>query len=323
MNLAAIYQDFQMDLKHIEYDLINSLQTEQKDLHAASLHPLKAGGKRLRPLFVLLAGQFGNGDKDKLNKLATAMELIHMATLVHDDVIDHSSTRRGQKTVRALWDDQIAVTTGNFIFSRALEQISEFKDPVIHQLFSSILLHMCKGEILQSRDLFNINQSLRHYLHRIKRKTAILFAISCQLGSLVTKADPQITQMLYTYGYYVGMAFQLIDDVLDFEGTEDVIGKPAGSDLRQGNITLPVIYALEYASNKESERIKRYIMTYGESESIEEILSIVHQAGGIQYTKELAKRYLHKANLITTELPECRAQYSLQWITHFLANRTY
>lgn len=323
MNLQAIYQDFKRDLALIEHDLVVSLQTDQEALCKASLHPLEAGGKRLRPLFVLLSGQFGKYDVDKLKKLAVSMELIHMATLVHDDVIDNSSMRRGRKTVRALWDDQVAMISGDFTFSRALERITELKNPYIHRSFSQTLLHMCKGEILQFQDLFNKDQSLRNYLHRIKRKTAILFAISCQLGALVSEAEQRIIQQLHAYGYYIGMAFQLIDDILDFEGDARVVGKPVGSDLLQGNVTLPVIYALHHAPDEARKLIGRYLDSQGREESLGEVLSIIHQVGGIQYTKDLAKRYIHKAICVTKKFPECTTQHTLQWITHFLANRSY
>lgn len=323
MNLQAIYQEFQSDLKLIEHDLVVSLQTDQEALYNAALHPLEAGGKRLRPLFVLLAGQFGNYDLDKLKKLAISMELIHMATLVHDDVIDNSSIRRGRKTVRALWDDRIAMISGDFTFSRALERITELKNPHIHQIFSHTLLQMCKGEILQFRDLFNKDQSLRNYLHRIKRKTAILFAASCQLGALVSLAEQGIIRQLWAYGYYIGMAFQLIDDILDFEGNASVVGKPVGSDLRQGNITLPVIYTLSHARLEDKMKIERYLDSQGREESLGEILAMVKKVGGIHFTKELAQQYLHKAINVTKKLPECTTQHTLQWITHFLANRSY
>lgn len=323
MNLQAIYQDYKNDLARIEHDLSDSLHTNQEDLYRAVVHPLEAGGKRLRPLFVLLAGKFGNYELDPLKKLAISMELIHMATLVHDDVIDQSSMRRGRKTVRTLWSDQVAMFSGDFTFSRALEKISELHNPFIHQLFSKTLLQMCKGEVLQFHDLFNKNQSLRHYLHRIKRKTAILFAISCQLGALVSQTKPRIIRQLTAYGYSVGMAFQLIDDILDFKGKVDVIGKPTGSDLRQGNVTLPVIYALHHASTPERMKIERYLESQGKEESIDEILPIVDKAGGIEFTRDLASRYVHKAIETTKQLPKNPTQYTLQWIAQFLVHRPY
>lgn len=323
MNLKAIYNDFKNDLILIEQDLVRSLRTSQETLRDASLHPLEAGGKRLRPLFVLLAGRLGEYHFDRLQSLATSMELIHMATLVHDDVIDNASLRRGRKTVRTFWDDQVAMISGDFTFSRALERLGQLKNPLIHQKLSSALLQMCKGEILQFQDLFNKNQSLRHYLHRIKRKTAILFAISCQLGALVSEAKPNIIREITAYGYYVGMAFQLIDDTLDFEGDVGVIGKPVGNDLRQGNVTLPVIYALEQAQKEERIKIERFLDSDGKDGYIEDIISIVHSVGGIQFSKNLANRYLHKAICATHKLPKNTTQYTLQWIANSLANRSY
>jgi heptaprenyl diphosphate synthase len=323
MNLQDIYQNLKKDLQQIEAKLEESVQTNHPELHDSATHLLKAGGKRMRPVFVLLSGHLGTYDADRLRQVAVALELIHMATLVHDDVIDDADLRRGKRTVKAEWDNRVAMYTGDYIFARALEGITRIEDPEVQQILSRAIMRMCQGEITQIQDLYNARQSLRRYLHRIKRKTALLMAISCQLGALVSGAVPEMVRRLYAYGYYVGMAFQLTDDVLDITGDEQVLGKPAGSDLRQGNVTLPVIYAISHASPSNREKILTHLETEGKEGSVEEILSIVRESGGVEYAMELSKRYLQKAVLSLEFLPSSHASESLRLIAEFIVRRSY
>ncbi len=323
MNLQDIYQNLKNDLRRIEDKLEESVQTNHTELNDSATHLLKAGGKRMRPVFVLLSGQLGTYDADRLWQVAVALELIHMATLVHDDVIDDAELRRGRKTVKAEWDNRVAMYTGDYILARALEGITRIEDPEVQQILSRAIYRMCQGEITQIQDLYNARQSLRRYLHRIKKKTALLMAISCQLGAMVSGADPKMVRCLYSYGYYVGMAFQLTDDVLDITGDEQVLGKPAGSDLRQGNVTLPAIYALHHSSPLNREKILTHLNSEGKKGSVKEILSIVRQSGGVEYAMELSKRYLEKAVLSLESLPFSRARESLRLIAEFIVSRSY
>lgn len=323
MNLQEIYQNLKKDLELIEKELGDSVQTNHEQLVASATHLLKAGGKRMRPVFVLLSGHFGTYEIERLKKVAVALELIHMATLVHDDVIDDAETRRGRRTVKAEWDNRVAMYTGDYIFARALEGITRIGDPRVHQILATAIVRMCQGEIAQIQDLYQKDQSLRRYLHRIKRKTALLMAISCQIGALVSGASLSKVRNLFSYGYYVGMAFQLTDDVLDLTGDEKVLGKPAGSDLRQGNVTLPVIFALNHAPDQERELIEQYLQSEGKEGSIEEILSIIRQAGGVEYTLELSKRYLQKAIASLKALPPSLERESLRMIAEFIVQRSY
>ncbi|SFJ58025.1 heptaprenyl diphosphate synthase component II [Thermoflavimicrobium dichotomicum] len=323
MNLQEIYKGLQNDLQLIEEELEQTVDSEVDQLQASSLHLLKAGGKRIRPVFVLLSGHFGKYDVEKLRKVAVALELIHMATLVHDDVIDNADLRRGRQTVRAQWDNRVAMYTGDYILAQALQVITQLKEPMVHQILAKAMKEMCIGEIEQIRDLYNQNQSLKRYLQRIKRKTAFLIAISCQLGALVSGASLDIVQKCYLYGYYVGMAFQMTDDVLDLVGEEKSLGKPAGSDLRQGNVTLPVIYALCHEEPANRKVIECYLQSKGESNNFEEVLELIRKSGGIDFTIGLSQRYLKKALQVLEKLPASHASQSLQFITEFIVRRSY
>lgn len=323
MNLQRIYQELKSDLQEVEQGLSQSIQTDHPDLHKTSSHLLLAGGKRIRPIFVLLSGHFGIFDLEKLKRVAITLELIHMATLVHDDVIDDAKTRRGRLTVKEKWDNQVAMVTGDYILASALNEMSKIEIPEVHQILSSTMIEVCRGEIEQIRDLFQMNPSIKRYFHRIKRKTALLMAISCKLGAVVCQASPDIVNKLYSYGYYVGMAFQMIDDVLDFTGDEKTLGKPAGSDLRQGNVTLPVVYLLVHGQKEEKEIIINYLKSRGTSGSLQQVISMVKNSSGIPFTMNLAKRYLQKALQAIEPLPTIRQKQSMYEITEFVLQRSY
>lgn len=241
MKLLQLYAAMKSDLQAIEDQMAQTVTSDLPILSETSLHLLKAGGKRIRPVLVLLAGKFGNYSMESLKKVAVPLELIHMATLVHDDVIDDAETRRGQLTVKSKWDNRIAMFISDYIYAKALTVITELDKPRIHQILSGAIVQMCIGEMEQIRDFFNVDQSVRNYLRRIRRKTALLIAISCQLGAMAADAPARTSQALYRFGYNIGMLFQITDDLLDLCGTEKAIGKPPGSDLRQGNITLLIV----------------------------------------------------------------------------------
>lgn len=323
MNLQEIYYVIKKDLEWIEEELQNTIATEQPILNDSSAHLLEAGGKRMRPVFVLLSGRFGRYEREELKRVAVALELIHMATLVHDDVIDNADTRRGRSTIKAEWDNKVAMYTGDFLLARALIELSSLKEKAVHPILAKAMTLVCLGEIDQIEDLYSESLSLRRYLHRIKRKTALLMSVSCQSGALVSQASPRHVQWLKAYGYYVGMAFQLTDDVLDFVGDEKTLGKPAGNDLRQGNVTLPVIYTLSQADEKERDLILSYLRSRGEAQSLPQVLQLVRKSGGIEYTLSLSKRYMNKAMRCLKQLPASTERESLRLIAEFIVERSY
>lgn len=319
MNLRDIYKELKQDIKIIEDELYNVLTPDTSELKKASVHLLKAGGKRIRPVLVLLGGKNGTYDIERLKHVAVALELIHMATLVHDDVIDFAETRRGQLTVKAKWDNRVAMFTGDYILARALEYLSAISDSRIHQILSNALVDMCLGEIEQIQELYHWDQSLRTYFLRIKRKTALLMAISCQLGGLTCRVSEQESRALFNYGYHIGMAFQITDDILDFTGTEKQLGKPAGSDLLQGNITLPVLFSFK------DPQVKRTIIEEisHQSPNIGKVIELVKQSGGISCAKEIAMKYLNKAKRYVETLSHAKSQDMFFKIANFIESRNF
>ncbi|WP_338551727.1 polyprenyl synthetase family protein [Paenibacillus sp. KS-LC4] len=324
MKLLDMYAKLKGDITQIEKELERSVTFEHKLLSEASLHLLKAGGKRLRPVFVLLAGKFGRYNLEVMKKIAVPLELIHMASLVHDDVIDDAATRRGQPTVKAKWDNRVAMYTGDYIFGRALVIATELGNPQIHQVLSKAIVQMGIGEMEQIRYFFNTDQTIRHYLLRIRRKTALLIAVSCQLGAIAADGDRQTANRLYEYGYNVGMAFQIRDDLLDLFGTEKQIGKPPGSDIRQGNITLPVILALQDGATRERLLVEiARIREHNGNVDTREAIDLIKNSKGIHVAEQLAAKYVEKALAALKELPAIPAKKNLSDIAHFVGKRNY
>ncbi|OZM57274.1 heptaprenyl diphosphate synthase component II [Lottiidibacillus patelloidae] len=322
MDLKQIYFHLRSDIQKIENSLEQSVYSSNPILTEASVHLLKAGGKRIRPVFVLLAGKYGTYSMNRLLSVAVPLELIHMASLVHDDVIDDADLRRGSKTIKAKYDNKVAMYCGDYIFARALEQIIKIEDKEAHEVLSKGIVQMCLGEIEQIRDHNDVNVSLKTYLRRIKRKTSLLIAISCKLGAIATGAPRKVYQGLYRYGYYVGMAFQISDDILDFTGTEEQLGKPAGGDLRQGNITLPAIYALE--NNEHFRDLMNDIKLGNRStDAYNEAIDLVKSSGGIDYARQMSETYLQKAYNELDKLPNIAATKSLRQIATYIGTRKY
>lgn len=324
MKLMQLYASMKSDLQGIEDQMAQTVTSDLPMLSETSLHLLKAGGKRIRPVFVLLAGKFGNYSLDTLKRVAVPLELIHMASLVHDDVIDDAQTRRGQLTVKSKWDNRIAMFTGDYIYAKALTVITGLDKVRIHQILSGAMVQMCIGEMEQIRDFFNTEQSIRNYLRRIRRKTALLIAISCELGAMATDAPPKASHALYRFGYNVGMAFQITDDLLDLCGTEKAIGKPPGSDLRQGNITLPVLFALQEEGIREKllAEITEIKNTEGPISS-DGAVKLVRASPGIKTAEKMADRYIAKALKALETLPDIPAKRNLADIARFVAKRSY
>lgn len=320
MKLKMLYSFLNTDLQLIEKELEAAIQADSPVLREASLHLLQSGGKRIRPVFVLLAAQFGKYDIHTVKHAAVTLELIHTASLVHDDVVDDSDLRRGSATIKSKWDNRVAMYTGDYIFARALEVMSAVKDPLVHKILAWTMVELCLGEIEQIKDKFNFDQNLRTYLRRIKRKTALLIASSCQLGAIAAGVDEAVHKRLFRFGYYVGMSYQVTDDILDFTASEKELGKPAGSDLMQGNITLPVLIAME------DPKLKAMIRTVHENISKDEmagIIAAVKASGAIDRAGEISDMYLKKAFAQLEGLPPSRAKRALSEIAKNIGNRKF
>jgi heptaprenyl diphosphate synthase len=320
MKFKMMYSFLNSDLDIIEKALEDAVYADSALLREASLHLLQAGGKRIRPLFVLLSAKFGSYDIQTMKKVAVSLELIHAASLIHDDVIDDAEIRRGEPTVKAKWDNRIAMYTGDYLFARALENMAEINKPDAHQILSNTMVELVVGEIEQIKDKYRFNQSLRDYLRRIKRKTALLISASCQLGAIAANVDKNIYVKLAHFGYYVGMSYQIIDDILDFIGTEKELGKPSGGDLLQGNITLPVLFAMEDPTIY-SEIVK--VHENMPRKEIDRVINLIKQSDAIERSREMSNRYLEKALRLLETLPENQSKTTLRNIAQYIGKRKF
>lgn len=315
-----MYSFLNSDLATIEKTLEETVMADSSVLRESSLHLLQAGGKRIRPIFVLLAGQFGNYDIHVIKKAAVALELIHMASLVHDDVIDDADLRRGQPTIKAKWDNKIAMYTGDYIFARSLEVMSEIKKIEAHKVLANTIVEVCIGEIQQIKDKYRYEQNIRDYFRRIKRKTALLISASSLVGAIASDVEEKYQKKLYRFGYYVGMSYQIIDDVLDFVATEEELGKPAGGDLLQGNITLPVLYAMEQKDVREAVQTVHADMG---KEDLQKIIMLIKNSDAIDRSLKVSDLYLAKALKELDGLPNNRSKKALINIAKYLGKRKY
>jgi len=314
--------DIYADLAVVDEFIKNALMSSQRVLNSAVNDLLAAGGKRIRPAMVLLAGRFGRYNEEKLIPLAASVEIMHMATLVHDDIIDEAELRRGRATTQSRWGNDVAVFTGDFLFTRAFAVITQKTSHENMHYLSQAIRSVCEGEIEQFESRYQSQVSFLSYLRRISRKTARLFALSCQVGALEAKCRSKMVRHLRAFGHDFGMAFQITDDLLDFSGKQVEVGKPLCSDFVQGIYTLPVIYTMKNPSY--TDRIMKFMgKTVLNEDEIKEIGHLVEESGGIEYSKKLALRYLIRCHLHLNALPNIPAKDALLELVEELIERKY
>ncbi len=296
------------EIKKVEKRLEQSIHSNDKVLEEAAFHLLSSGGKRVRPAFVILSSQFGKeeGVSEDTYKVAVALELIHMATLVHDDVIDKSDKRRGRLTISKKWDQTTAIITGNFLLALGLQHLSEIKDQRVHEILSESIVDVCRGELFQFQDQFNSEQTITNYLRRINRKTALLIQLATEVGAITSQSDKETIRKLKMIGHYIGMSFQIVDDILDFTSTEKKLGKPVGSDLMNGHITLPVL--LEMRDNASFKDKIAHLDRDSNKEEFEKCIDIIRNSNNIQVSKDISEKYLNKALNLIDELDDNQAR---------------
>src|SRR2546429_2865634 len=243
--LSRLFAGIQPDLDQVDVTFEERATSGLDILNSASMHALGAPGKRLRTALTLLSGKMKTYRFDKLLPLSVAFEMVHLATLIHDDIVDNAKTRRGNPTVNAVWGDHIAILLGDYYFAKTAGLIADINDNRIDHLFSDTVATVCEGTIMEMMTAGRIDLTLESYYEKIKNKTACLIAACCKGGATVSQATEEEIALLYAYGLNLGTAFQIIDDVLDYTEDQATIGKPAGNDLRQGMVTLPLIYALQ------------------------------------------------------------------------------
>ena len=315
----AIYQPIQEELAEVENRLSSVSKVEFNQLSELLRHSLKGGGKRIRPALVLLSGKFYDYNPPQLILMATAVELFHIATLVHDDTVDNSAVRHWQPTVNKIWGQDAAVLLGDYLFAKAGEFTSSTKNLRVIKLSSHTLMTISSGEINQAFSAFNLEQNFQDYLGRISSKTASLFSMATESGAVLSHAPEKSIQALKGYSYNLGIAFQIVDDILDFIATDEEMGKPIGSDLAQGTLTLPAMFLLE--RYPENNPVKRLFQNRDKQENIKLAIELVRNSSIVQDCYSLASDYCARACQNLKQLPDKSARQPLIELANYVINR--
>ena len=313
------------DLEQLEEQLIEAVSSPEDDLVTeVGTHLVTSGGKRIRPALCLLAAHGGASfSLARTLPLATALELIHTASLVHDDVIDKADTRRGAPTANAKWDNKIAILAGDYSFARAFRLVAEnsYGDHVANRL-AQLVGNLSVGEIIQDKQMYKAERDEKDYYDRIQKKTADFLEICCELGALVGGMEPQEAKCLAEYGHCIGMAFQITDDLLDILETSEQIGKPAGNDIRQGIVTLPVLRALS-VSPAHDELLAIVTDPGMTDEMAARALAIVRATDGADFAKAKADAYLARAKEVLPAALSAEIRDAYVQVADFIGQRDF
>jgi geranylgeranyl pyrophosphate synthase len=328
LKTIALLEPLAAELERVEQKLREPLHPDYPALGAVLQHLLDSGGKRLRPALALLSGRVYGADSEKLGSLAASVEMLHTATLVHDDLIDGSLLRRGNPTLNASWSPGATVLTGDYLFARSAVLAAETENVRVVAIFANTLLTICSGELRQVFDRHSLPRvdskrdwqaTLMRYDQRIHAKTASLFAAATEAAAVLGAAPDRQMNALRDYGHYLGMGFQIIDDVLDFEGEAEVLGKPVGSDLREGIVTLPALYYLR--GHPEDERIAAAVRDGADDEMVREVVSAVRQSGATQQAMDRAQEFVAKSQAALAALPEGEPRSILHTLAEYTLSR--
>jgi geranylgeranyl pyrophosphate synthase len=322
--LKQILAPIAADLLKVDDTLRSVVTLDIPMLKAGAEAIIAAGGKRMRPAILLLAAQFNKYDLDRLVPLAAAIELLHTASLVHDDTIDHALKRRGLPTLNSMLDGGTTVLVGDYLFARSAVLSTMGQVLRATRIFAETLVTICEGELEQHLSAHHMESTVERYYRRIYCKTGVLFAAAGEIGAVLSEAPEQQVQNLRQYGRQVGMAFQIVDDILDMQSTEDQLGKPVGGDLRQGTITLPTMYFLERADDEGREAVRRVIEGEDRSdETVARVIENITTSGALADADADARRLVAQAKEALSALPNIAARQSLSALADFVVQRDY
>ena len=319
MNIAPFFTPIQMGLQEVETLLHAQANDAHPDLRAAVEHLLSSGGKRIRPAVGLLTGQMFEAPHDKLLTLSAAVEMLHTATLVHDDLIDGALLRRGMPTLNAHWSPAATILTGDYMFARAAKLAADSDNLPLMKLFAETLATIVNGELTQ---LFAARGviSRENYNKRIYAKTASLFEMITQAAAMIGHANSSSVEAMRQYGYHLGLAFQIVDDILDFTGEQETVGKPVGSDLLQGLVTLPAIYYAE-SHPYDPDVLCLTGGCYTETERMERLVQSIRESDATVKSMKEAQVFTLKALEILKTAPAGVERQALEDLTGYILNR--
>ncbi len=319
---TLLFSAVETDLQLLTDNLKQLVGARHPILHAAAEHLFSVQGKRVRPAIVLLISRATLLDQEitpKHRRLAEITEMIHTASLVHDDVVDDSELRRGIPTVHSLFNNRIAVLAGDFLFAQSSWYLANLDNLTVVKLLSQVIMDLAEGEIQQGLNRFDTSLSIEAYLEKSYYKTASLIANSSKAAGVLSGVSTELTENLYAYGRNIGLAFQIVDDILDFTASTTTLGKPAASDLSSGNLTAPVLYAMQEQPSLET-LIEREFAQDGD---LDQALALIHESSGLQRTRELAHHHAQEAVKSVSQLPLSEHRQTLIELADYVLSRLY
>lgn len=319
--LSRLLQD---DMKKVNALILQNMQSSVPLIPQLASYLIAAGGKRIRPLLTLACTQMYGGDMTRAHRLAAAVEFIHTATLLHDDVVDESGERRGQDTANLIFGNQASVLVGDFLFSRSFQLMVQEGSLDVLRILSDAAAIIAQGEVMQLSTTGNLETTMDNYIDVIKAKTAALFAAACEVGPVVAAQDPAAAQAMAEYGLNLGIAFQIIDDTLDYAGGQEKIGKTVGDDFREGKMTAPVLIALQRADAGEKAFWARTIRDKNQGkDDLAAAQGILTRHDAISLSMAIARSYAQKARLALAEAPDGEIRALLDDIVTFTIEREF
>lgn len=314
------YEEIKTELTSVISIMEKNTKCKNKKIENSIRDLIHSGGKMLRPAFLLISSHFGNYDSNKATSLAAVMEMMHMATLVHDDIVDDSKLRRGQPTIQSKYGTDYAVYIGDFLFCVCFKILASMSSLKNIKIDSNSMSRICLGEIDQLSSRFDTELSVKSYLSRVSGKTAELFSLSLYIGAAESGCSDALSRKFWKIGHNIGMAFQIIDDTLDYIGTDESIKKSAANDIKQGIFTLPLIYA---ALNNKNDFNPYFKKDFFSDKDIRDIFMLVNKYNGVNKSIELADKYTKKAFKLINSLPENPYKIVLKELAEKLLTRKY
>ena len=320
-NFIEIQALMKNELDQMNKILVNRLDSNVDLINQMSHYIISSGGKRIRPLLLLLCARANDYDGDYHFSMAVVIELIHTATLLHDDVVDQSTTRRGQETANELWGNAPSVLVGDFLYSRAFEIMVEPNSMEIMKILSKATNQISEGEVLQLLNIKNANVTQKEYYRVIERKTACLFKAACQIAGILSNSNQKVIEAMGKFGMHLGNAFQIIDDTLDYESDSNIIGKEVGDDLSEGKVTLPMIYALE-KTTKSDKKILTDAIQNADASNINQVVEILMNVNAFQFSRDIANKQSNMALESIDILPSSKYKTALKLLCKLSLERS-
>ena len=323
IDINGVFRYLERDLRAVERLLASNLKSATPVISAVGKHITLSGGKRIRPALLLLCADACGYRGARRIGLSAATEYMHTATLLHDDVVDLGMVRRGKPSANMVFGNSVSVLVGDFMFARASQLIVDNGGPDIFKVYARTLVSIAEGEVMQLAKTHDVEITEKQYLDVIYRKTASFFAAICEVGAMLAEADKKVRQTINGYGRCVGMAFQLIDDALDYAGAEKKLGKRLFQDLREGKITLPLLHALREAGDAERKRALKALAGKKLTEpEIAFLAELVKRNGGVEYTVSRAEDFIRRGKQYLRPLPDSKAKDAMAVLADYVVSRT-